>query len=70
MLEEIAEKLDFKYELYLTPDNNYGGKNLDGGWNGLVGEVYYGVCMPFYSLLQLHVDLYVRYLALNNLAFL
>ena len=50
MLEEIAEKLDFKYELYLTPDNNYGGKNLDGGWNGLVGEVYYGVCMPFYSL--------------------
>ncbi|XP_022085680.1 glutamate receptor ionotropic, kainate 2-like isoform X2 [Acanthaster planci] len=42
MLELIAKELNLKYELYLVPDGNYGGKNDDGTWNGLIGEVYYG----------------------------
>ncbi|XP_071495259.1 glutamate receptor ionotropic, kainate 1-like [Diadema antillarum] len=43
MLDKIAEKLDFTYDIYLTPDSNYGGKRADGSWNGLVGQVYYGL---------------------------
>ncbi|XP_071850380.1 glutamate receptor ionotropic, delta-2-like isoform X3 [Apostichopus japonicus] len=42
MLNYIAKELDFEYKLYLTPDEKYGGQNLDNTWNGLVGEVYYG----------------------------
>nr|XP_006825247.1 PREDICTED: glutamate receptor ionotropic, delta-2-like [Saccoglossus kowalevskii] len=42
MLNEIAKELDFKYTLYLTPDDKYGGTNDDGTWNGLIGQVYYG----------------------------
>eukprot|EP00057_Strongylocentrotus_purpuratus_P022448 XP_011676922.1 PREDICTED: glutamate receptor ionotropic, kainate 2-like [Strongylocentrotus purpuratus] len=42
MLEKIAEKQNFKYNLYLVGDKNYGGRNEDGRWNGLVGDVYYG----------------------------
>ncbi|XP_038053842.1 glutamate receptor ionotropic, kainate 2-like isoform X2 [Patiria miniata] len=42
MLELIADEMNAKYELYLVPDGNYGGKNEDGTWNGLIGEVYYG----------------------------
>ncbi len=44
MLEYIADRLNFRYELYLVPDQNYGGIDAATGmWNGMVGEVYYGV---------------------------
>lgn len=43
MLEYIADELDFKYKLYVVKDGKYGGQDPDGTWNGLVGDVYYGV---------------------------
>ena len=42
MLEFISKKLKFRYEIYLVPDSNYGIEE-HGTWNGMVGEVYYGV---------------------------
>ena len=44
MLEIIASELNFNYELYLVPDNAYGIQDDQTGmWDGLIGEVYYGV---------------------------
>ena len=43
LLQKLADVLDFKYELYLVHDNNFGGRLADGNWNGMVGEVLAGV---------------------------
>ncbi|XP_077997809.1 glutamate receptor ionotropic, kainate 3-like [Glandiceps talaboti] len=37
--EEIAKRLNFKYEMILVPDGNYGVKLDDGSWNGMVREL-------------------------------
>ncbi|XP_071946454.1 glutamate receptor ionotropic, delta-2-like isoform X3 [Antedon mediterranea] len=41
LIKKIAEDLDFKYQIYDVPDKQYGVKEGDGTWNGLIGEVYY-----------------------------
>ena len=43
LLNEISGKLEFKYELYLVPDGNFGSKLQNGEWNGMIGEVLNGV---------------------------
>lgn len=35
----IAFKVGFSYELRPVRDGAYGQKNLDGNWNGMVGEL-------------------------------
>ena len=39
LLEEIAKKVGFKYEIRLVKDDNYGAQTADGTWNGMVGEL-------------------------------
>lgn len=43
LIERIAKKLNFRYEVYLSPDGLYGGKNPDGTRNGIVGQLTKGV---------------------------
>lgn len=39
LIEQIAEMLSFRYEVYLSPDGLYGGWNDETGYTGIVGEV-------------------------------
>ena len=43
MLAMLADKLGFKYDIYLVPDGQYGEEQPNGQWNGLIGEVVSGV---------------------------
>ena len=36
MLQVISEQVGFNYLIEMVPDNNYGAKNKDEEWNGLV----------------------------------
>ncbi|KAL8624081.1 hypothetical protein ACOMHN_019503 [Nucella lapillus] len=42
LIRELALELKFNYEIYLSPNNAYGGPRLDGSWDGMVGEVLIG----------------------------
>ena len=59
LITEIAKKRNFKFELYVSPDGNYGSKNNDGIWNGMIRELIVGVSafLPcsFPSLLSLFI---------------
>ena len=43
LLKATAAMLGFQYQIYLVPDGQFGDKNPDGSWNGLVGELMNGV---------------------------
>ena len=43
LIEEIAQDLGFQYELYLTPDNQFGAQDDNGSWDGLVQQILVGV---------------------------
>ena len=42
LLKMIADDVGFKYEIQLVEDGNYGA-DVDGTWNGMVGELITGV---------------------------
>lgn len=44
LIEEVAEMLDFKYEIYLVNDGKFGSRLPNGEWNGMIGELLSGVC--------------------------
>ena len=39
LLEELARNLHFTYDIYTTPDGNYGAEAENGTWNGVIGEL-------------------------------
>lgn len=39
LLEELARNLHFTYDIYTTPDGNYGAETENGTWNGMIGEL-------------------------------
>ena len=43
LITEISKKLNFEFELYVSPDGNYGSKNIEGDWNGMIRELIVGV---------------------------
>lgn len=45
LIEEIAIQLKFsgRYELYESPDGNYGSKGDNEEWNGMIRELIVGV---------------------------
>ena len=45
LIEKLAVELKFqgRYELYESPDGNYGSKGDDGEWNGMIRELIIGV---------------------------
>jgi hypothetical protein len=38
LLNEIAQKMNFRYEIYKVADNNYGTEK-NGTWNGMIREL-------------------------------
>lgn len=42
MIETIAKNVSFNYIIRLVADNNYGSE-VNGSWNGMIGEVRRGV---------------------------
>ncbi|ROT76759.1 Variant Ionotropic Glutamate Receptor [Penaeus vannamei] len=42
MLDEIAEQLNFTYELQVEPPDGYWGDLVNGTWHGMAGQVVYG----------------------------
>lgn len=44
LLKEIADMLDFRYNIYLVNDGKFGSKDeKTGEWNGIIGELLAGV---------------------------
>lgn len=43
LIREVASMLNFKYELYLVHDGNFGSKQDDDSWDGMIGELLHGV---------------------------
>ena len=39
LIKKISEKVDFDYQLYLSPDGKYGVEIEGGKINGMLGEV-------------------------------
>ncbi|KAI3384998.1 hypothetical protein SNEBB_000301 [Seison nebaliae] len=39
ILEQLATKLNFRYELYEVEDRTWGGRDENGEWNGLIHDV-------------------------------
>ena len=39
LLDELAKRLKFTYEMYSSPDGMYGAELENGTWNGMVGEL-------------------------------
>ena len=40
-----CSNLGLEYEILLVKDGRYGGKNPDGTWNGMIGELLRGVSL-------------------------
>lgn len=49
VLKRLAKIVGFTYDLYLVTNGRH-GKNIDGEWNGMVGEV--GIL--FFTMFMLH----------------
>ena len=43
LLESLARRIGFDYEIRLVRDSRYGSQNADGTWNGMIGELIRGV---------------------------
>ena len=39
LLDQVAMMVDFQYELYPVADGNYGHRQPNGRWNGVIGEI-------------------------------
>lgn len=39
ILDEIAKKMNFRYEIYRVADNQYGIEDENGSWNGMIREL-------------------------------
>ena len=42
LLHLVSQKLNFNYDIYLTVDNKFGGKNHKGEWVGMIGDIING----------------------------
>lgn len=39
ILDEISQKMNFRYEIYKVADNQYGSEDENGSWNGMIREL-------------------------------
>ncbi|NP_001191669.1 glutamate receptor 8 [Aplysia californica] len=42
LIREVAQMLEFDYEIYLVNDGKFGNKMPNGEWNGMIGELLAG----------------------------
>ena len=66
-IRSMPEYQEFAYEIRLVPDGQYGSINKNGRWNGMIGELIYGVCSKrgiMYAcskvFIQYNTDLYIH----------
>ncbi|GFR22043.1 glutamate receptor ionotropic, delta-2 [Trichonephila clavata] len=43
MLNVLAEKLNFRYEILTSPNGQYGSRNANGTWDGIIGLIQSGI---------------------------
>jgi hypothetical protein len=49
ILLDLAERLNFTFEIEIVKDKTFGKKNEKGEWNGIIGELVYRVSnLPFF----------------------
>jgi len=39
LMRILSRRVGFNYEIRLVTDGKYGGRNVDGSWNGMIGEL-------------------------------
>lgn len=55
LASEIAKHIGIKYKIAIVPDGKYGARDADTKiWNGMVGELVYGVSTSTYWRIYLH----------------
>ena len=55
LASEIAKHIGIKYKIAIVPDGKYGARDADTKiWNGMVGELVYGVSKSTYWRIYLH----------------
>lgn len=63
LASEIAKHIGIKYKISIVPDGKYGARDPETKiWNGMVGELVYGVSIPeniYTSLDYFAVSFYV-----------
>ena len=57
LLKELARRLHFTYEIYLSPGGLYGGETANGTWNGMIGELINKVCLQMFLLKHFNMTL-------------
>lgn len=50
LLSHLADIIGFRYRIVPVWDGRFGNKELDGAWNGMVGELIRQVCLKTGSL--------------------
>lgn len=55
ILDEIANRMNFRYELYRVADNQYGSEDENGSWNGMIRELMEKVKLKFFKII-LHLE--------------
>lgn len=51
LASEIAKHIGIKYKIAIVPDGKYGARDADTKiWNGMVGELVYGVSKLIYEI--------------------
>ncbi len=49
ILNEVAERMNFKYEIYQAPDKQYGNELANGSWSGVIRELIEKVSWHFFE---------------------
>ena len=49
LLNELAKKLHFTYDINPSPDGLYGAETENGTWNGMIAELINKVCELLYQ---------------------
>lgn len=52
LLNKLAENLHFTYEIHTSPDGLYGAELENGLWDGLIGELIYGVSKDLFRYMH------------------
>ena len=50
LIEHLSQRLNFRYELYEVEDRNYGKRQDDGTWNGMIRDLIDGVSLARHSV--------------------
>lgn len=70
LIDLLADRRNFTYELYESPDGSYGAMTENGTWTGMIQELILGVSIEDYSCFT-HCIKFVDLLAesLRNIVF-